>query len=88
MSKSLIPIQSIPQLKKMTTRKQIRCFIQLYYGARSAKLIRYNPLDGLFRVVNEIDNTHQELTAEELMDSRRTNIGQALKAGALYKDAA
>lgn len=84
----LARIRSVSQLKRMAKRQQVRCFIQLYYGARSSKLIRYNPDNGLFRIVNEIDDTHQQLTADELMDNRRTNTGQALRAGALYKDAA
>ena len=88
MKNLLTRIRSVTQLKRMANRKQIRCFIQLYYGARSSKLIRYNPDDGLFRIVNEIDDSHQRLTKEDLMDARRTNIGQALNAGALYRDAA
>ena len=85
---NFIPVRSVSQLMDLSKRKQVRCFIQLYYGARSTKRIRYNPDKGLFRIINEIDGSRQELTATELMNNRLTNIGQALTAGALYHDAA
>ena len=81
-------ICSVSHLKRLANRQQIRCFIQLYYGACSTKRIRYDPDDGLFYIVNEIDDTRQRLTDEELMDNRLTNIGRAITSGALYQDAA
>ena len=85
---NFIPVRSVSQLMDLSKRKQVRCFIQLYYGARSTKRIRYNPDKGLFRIINEIDGSRQELTATELMNNRLTNIGQAIIAGALYQDTA
>ena len=37
-----------------------------------------------FYITNEIDDTDQELTREQLMDEQYTNIGKAMLAGALY----
>lgn len=42
--------------------------------------------DDLFYVLNQIDETEQTLTGEELFDSEKTNIGKALEKGELYYD--
>lgn len=59
-------------------------FIQLNGGARSSKHIRYDHWRETFHVTNEIDGSKQVLTADELMDSKITNIGAAIRAGAFY----
>ena len=51
--------------------------------ARSSKNITYN--DGIFYIVNEIDDTEQELTTEQLFDEDYTNIGKAIKQGQFYQ---
>lgn len=73
------------QLKQLASWPEgIDCFIQLNYGARSSKHIQYDAVTNRFHIHNGIDDTMQHLTDKQLMDQSRTNIGKALKLGALY----
>jgi hypothetical protein len=40
--------------------------------------------DNTFYVLNEIDDTEQELTEQELTNNDLTNIGKAINNGAFY----
>lgn len=40
--------------------------------------------ESVFYVLNETDDTEQELTEAQLMDRTYTNVGHALNRGALY----
>lgn len=50
--------------------------------AKSSKNITYN--DGIFYIINEIDGSEEELTAEQLFDEEYTNIGKAINGGVFY----
>ena len=57
-------------------------FILLNGGIRSSKNIS---LDGKqFCIFNSVDDTEQLLTEKELFDEGATNIGKAMKVGALW----
>lgn len=76
-------IKSLAQLKKTLKSGDGKdFFILLNYGGRSSKWVSF---DGkTFYVINFIDGSEQELTPEELMDEKLTNIGRAIKKGAFY----
>ena len=66
-------------------KKQILIFL-LNGGLRSSKHIRYYPDDNSFYVLNLIDDSEQELTESQILDSAYSNIGEAMKKGALIMD--
>lgn len=76
-------IKTIEELKELASRyKGLNCFIRLNFGARSSKHISY---DGdTFYVFNEIDESEDELTEDQLMDENYTLIGEAMRKGALW----
>ncbi len=78
-------IKTLAQLKKLAKADGgMECIIRLKAGLISRKHISH---DGeLFYVHNYIDESRQELTGKELMDVKRTNIGKAMKAGALIAE--
>ena len=83
----LIRIRTIEQLKKLARDENgLDCFILLNGGLRSSKYIRYYPEDKKFYVLNFIDSSEQELTESQILDSAYTNIGEAMKKGALIMD--
>lgn len=77
-------IKSINQLKDILADGEVKdFFILLNYGLRSSKVMSYDG-DNTFYVLNEIDDTEQELTEQELMNNDLTNIGKAINNGAFY----
>ena len=78
-------IRTIEQLKELA-KNGLDCFILLNVGLRSSKHIRYYPDDNSFYVLNLIDDSEQELTESQLLDSAYTNIGEAMSKGALIMD--
>ncbi|MFA6424716.1 MAG: hypothetical protein WCW64_00855 [Phycisphaerae bacterium] len=78
-------IRTIQQLKELA-ENGLDCFILLNGGLRSSKYIRYYPDDNSFYVLNLIDSSEQELTESQILDSAYTNIGEAMKKGALIMD--
>ena len=78
-------IKTIEQLKELA-KNGLDCFILLNGGLRSSKYIRYYPDDNSFYVLNLIDDSEQELTETQILDSAYTNIGEAMKKGALIMD--
>ena len=78
-------IKKIEQLKELA-KDGLDCFILLNGGLRSSKHIRYYPDDNSFYVLNLIDDSEQELTESQILDSAYTNIGEAMKKGALIMD--
>ena len=78
-------IRTIEQLKELA-KNGLDCFILLNGGLRSSKHISYHPDDNSFYVLNLIDDSEQELTESQILDSAYTNIGEAMKKGALIKD--
>ena len=78
-------IRTIEQLKELA-KNGLDCFILLNGGLRSSKHIRFHPDDNSFYVLNLIDDSEQELTETQILDSAYTNIGEAMKKGALIID--
>ena len=78
-------IRKIEQLKELA-KDGLDCFILLNGGLRSSKHIRYYPDDNSFYVLNLIDDSEQELTESQLLDSEYTNIAEAMEKGALIID--
>ena len=78
-------IKNIEQLKELA-KNGLDCFILLNGGLRSSKHIRFHPEDNSFYVLNLIDDSEQELTESQILDSAYTNIGEAIKKGALIMD--
>ena len=72
-------VKSINQLKDILADGETKdFFILLNYGLRSSKAMSYDG-DNTFYVLNEIDDTEQELMNNDL-----TNIGKAINNGAFY----
>jgi len=80
-------IRTTEQLKELARREiGLDCFILLNGGLRSSKHIRYYPEDNSFFVLNLIDDSEQELTESQILDSAYSNIGEAMKKGGLIMD--
>ena len=80
-------ITTIQQLKELAKNENgLDCFILLNGGLRSSKHIRYWPDDNSFFVLNLIDGSEQELTEGQLLDRAYSNVGEAMKKGALIMD--
>lgn len=60
--------------------------IVLNFGLVSRKEISYDKAHDKFHICNLIDGSNQTLTSKQIMDETRTNIGTALKMGALFKE--
>ena len=80
-------IRTIEKLKELARAESgLDCYILLNGNLRSSKHIKYYPDDNSFYVLNLIDDSEQELTEALLLDSSYTNIGEAIKKGALIRD--
>ena len=80
-------IRTIQQLKELAKDDNgLDCYILLNGGLRSSKHIRYYTDDNSFFVLNLIDDSEQELTESQMLDSAYSNIGEAIKKGALIMD--
>ena len=79
-------IRTIGQLKELTTKGGLECFILLNGGLRSSKYISYNPKENSFYVFNYIDDSEDVLTERQIVDSAYSNIGEAMEKGALIMD--
>jgi len=78
-------IWDISELKKLALNNDFECFIVLNGGLRSSKVIRYNPKKKkCWYIWNLIDDSQQDLTLEQLRKPSYTNVGKALKLGALW----
>ena len=78
-------IRTIEQLKDLA-KNGLDCFILLNGGLRSSKHIRYYPDDNSFYVLNLIDDSEQELNESQILDSAYSNVGEAMRKGALIMD--
>lgn len=78
----MIQIKSIEELQAAALNQPAEGFISLNGGLRSSKTIQYMPVQDKFWILNEIDDTEQELTSDEL--STESNIGEAIQKGAFY----
>lgn len=77
-------INSLDELKQMCNGVTKDFFIQLNFGIRSSKNISYNKDTDTFYILNEIDDTKQELNSQTIMDEDYTNIGKAITFGSFY----
>lgn len=76
-------IKDINELKQLAKKeKPLECFVPLNFGLRSSKTIAYLG-DERWWILNEIDDTEQNLTTGQLMDKNLTLVGEALAAGCL-----
>ena len=78
-------IRTVEQLKELA-KNGLECFILLNGGLKSSKYISHDPDDNSFYVLNLIDDSEQELTESQILDSSYTNIGEAMRKGALIMD--
>lgn len=80
-------IRTMRRLKELAQNENgLDCYILLNGCLRSSKHIRYFPDDNSFYVLNLIDDSEQELTESQILDDAYTNIGEAMKKGALIMD--
>ena len=77
-------IKNIAHLKKLSRRKSKKFHIKLFGWIKSVKQIKYDTQSNRFSVLNEIDDTSQSLTPDQLMSNKFSNIGAAIKKKAFY----
>jgi hypothetical protein len=75
-------IKTIEELKQRSL-SGVEVSILLDGGFRSSKYIRYFQEDSTFEVINYIDDSEEYLTESEIMHENITNIGKAMRLGAL-----
>lgn len=88
MEEKFIQVTSLDQLKELIKKNGEdvchECFVQTGLG-RSWKLISHCPTaEKPWFITNEIDESEQELTDEELFDANLTHVGDAINKGAFY----
>lgn len=77
-------VTSVEELKRLAAVEDGEEFyILLNYGVRSSKRIEWDEPSQSFCIVNEIDDTHQDLTEQEL--ATKTNIVKAIERRAFFK---
>ena len=81
-------IKTPGELLDAIKKKPPRFLILLNYGGTSAKQIRYDQRRRVFKVRNLIDGSRQELTCAQLMESKHSHIGPAMRGGAFYAEVA
>ena len=81
-------IKTPGELLDAIKKKPLRFLILLNYGCTSAKQIRYDQRRRVFKVRNLIDGSRQELTCAQLMESKHSHIGPAMRGGAFYAEVA
>ena len=76
-------IKTIGDIQDIAQVEPLECFIALAGGMiRSSKTIFYYPELEQYEVTHEIDDTTELLSEKEMLEN--TNIGEALKVGALF----
>ena len=87
MEQNFTQVNSLDHLKQLISAngstESHECFIQLN-GCRSWKVISYNVENDKWFVLNEVDDSEQELTSQQMLDTNYTNIGSAISKGAFY----
>ena len=78
-------IESIRELKTLA-KNGCDCFILLNGNLRSSKHVWFDEEGKQFEVINMIDGSEQCLSEKQIMDKGYTNIGAAIKKGALFLD--
>lgn len=81
-------VESLEHLKELASSANgdyVDFYIVLAGGlARSSKMIQYDPEYDNFCVINEIDDSFQSLTPDQL--SVKTNLIEAIQKSALFKE--
>lgn len=84
---SSLAIESIEELKKLAYKENgdfVDFYIMLSGGlARSSKRISYDPVVDKFLIINEIDDSYQEVHSRDL--EKETNIHEAISKYCLFK---
>lgn len=80
-----IKVKSVDELFEFVTKGNHDFFISLGF-ARSSKYITPGEKNGTLEILNEVDDTVQVLTAEEIIDESNTNIGRAIQLGAFWME--
>ena len=83
-----IRIKSPGELLDAIKKKPLRFFVLLNYGGESAKQIGYDHRRRVFKIRNLIDGSRQELTCAQLMSSKHSHIGVAMRGGAFFAEIA
>lgn len=77
-------IENIEQLKTLCNDEQSHdCYISISGIIRSSKSI-FMYEDGTFSVINEIDNSEEFFTEDELLNPDISIIGKAIQNGQFY----
>ena len=81
-------VKSLEELKTLDDgsgeKEWLEVFIVLNSGLRSSKRVSYDQKRKKFKVVNEIDDSEQELTEKQMMNKNYTNIGYAITENSLF----
>lgn len=82
-------VKTIEELRKILDKGAGEFFILMNGGMRSWKTLNYSSkLDkherNKIEILNEIDESRQVLTEENLFNDNHSIIGKAMKAGAFY----
>ena len=77
-------IKNIAHLKQLSKGKSKKFHIKLFGWIKSIKQIKYDARSNHFSVLNEIDDTSQSLTPDQLMSKKFSNIGAAIQKKAFY----
>lgn len=80
-----IKIINLDQLKENIKKGQHEYKIALNYGVISRKYIALEE-ENVFFVVNLIDGSKQTIKGDDMFNKQITNIGIAIRKGALYLD--
>lgn len=77
-------IETIEDLKKLCDDEQSHdCYISISGIIRSSKSV-FMYEDGTFSVINEIDDSEDFFTQEELLNPNKSLIGKAIQNGQFY----
>ena len=83
-----IRIKRPGELLDAIKKKPLRFLILLNFGGTSAKHIHYDHRRKVFKIRNLIDGSRQELTCAQLMGSKHSHIGPAMRSGCFYAETA
>ena len=80
-------INNIEELNNALKEECFEFFILLGGGlVRSSKHIEFASEPNTYYVFHEIDGTEETLTAEDIMDEEKSNIGKAIKNGYFFRE--
>lgn len=78
-------VTSVEELKRLANVEGgVEFFILLNGNVKSVKRIEWDEPSRSFCILNQVDDTHQDLSEQEL--ATETNIAKAIKQGAFFKE--